>query len=814
MSELWQDVRYAFRLIRKRPLFTAFAVLATGLGIGFNVAVFSIADAVLLHGLPVRDEDRLVMLWEQDLASDRDRITLSPLEFREYQQGGSGAFEQVAAVEPASFTLLGSELPLEVDGARASVNLFDTLGVRAELGRLFLADEERPGRGAVAILSYAFWQNHFGGDRRVLGQTLRLETGITASQAGSQQPPAGSFTVVGVLPPGLDLPLYAGVDLWTPLAIASGELPRLQGGLRAVGRLRHEVTLQQAAAELAPIARRLSRETPERLRNVSMALIPLREDESGYLRPTILTLLIGVGMVLLIVCANVANLLLGRVAERQQEVAVRRALGAGRRRLLRQLLTESAVLGLLGAAAGLGFAVLGTRLFTVFGPSRIPRWQQIRLDAPALAVAVAIALVTVLLFGLLPALQAARPDRQDLLRRRRGDAGRAGRRARRLLVAGELALAFLVCVSAGVMAKSMLAMQHVALGFDPRHVLTTRVALSRARYAERERRSAFFRSLLEQARALPGVTAAGGINIPPLMDADLFVPVAVEGRADPQHLPVVRLRGVTPGLFAGLGTRVLAGRDLVASDLARGAVVVSGSMARQLWPGRSPLGAQVRLMIPDHPTPVIPVVGVVEDLRQWLDGMSAPTVYLASDSPSAMTLAIRTAGDPAALAGPLRQLVYAIDPAQPIFDTMTMERRMAVNGALARGRFHAALMTAFATAALILAGLGIYAVAHYSVVQRTHELGVRMALGAKPGDLQRMVLREGLLLFAGGIAAGGLASAVATRMLASFLFGVTASQPLLSLAILAVLATVSGAALWVPAARAAATDPIVALRQD
>ncbi|HYL06753.1 MAG TPA: FtsX-like permease family protein [Thermoanaerobaculia bacterium] len=525
-------------------------------------------------------------------------------------------------------------------------------------------------------------------------------------------------------------------------------------------------------------------------------------------------MLAGVGMLLLIVCANVANLLLGRVAERRQEVAVRRALGAGGRRLLRQLLTESGVLGLLGTAPGLAFAIAGTRLFTLFGPSRIPRWQQIRVDGPALAVAVATALLTVLLFGILPALHAARPDLQDALRRRVGDAGRSGNRARKLLVAAEIAMAFLVCTSAGVMARSMLAMQHLDLGFNPRHVLTARISPARARYAERERRAVFFQSLLERVRALPGVEAAGGINIPPLMDANLFVPVAIEGQADPQHLPVVRLRGVTPGLFAGLGVRVLAGRDFAPSDLEPGAVVVSRSMARDLWPGRNPVGAQVRLMLPDRPTPLLPVVGVVDDLRQWLDGMAAPTVYLASYGQSAMTLAIRTAGDPAALAGPLRRLVFAIDPSQPVFDLMTMDRRMTTNGALVQGRFNAALMVAFAVAALALGGLGIYAVAAHAVIQRRHELGVRLALGARRGQVQRMILREGLLLFAGGIAAGSLASLVATRMLATFLFGVTASQPLLALAILLVLAAVTGAALWLPAARASAVDPAVALRHD
>ncbi|HEV3458280.1 MAG TPA: ABC transporter permease [Thermoanaerobaculia bacterium] len=820
MSHFWQDVRYSFRLLRRRPLFTAFAVLATGLGIGFTVAVFSIANAVLLHGLPVAEEDRLVMLWEQDLASDRDRITLSPLELRAYQQAGSAVFEDVAGVEPASFTLLGRDLPAEVDGARASVNLFALLGVRPELGRLFRPEEERPGRGGAALLSYSFWQSHFGADRGVLGRTLLLETSLTAAHPATRQAAAEAFTVVGVLPPGLDLPLYANVDVWTPTAAAAGELPRHQGGVRALGRLRRGVTATQAAAAVAPIARHLAQEDPERLRNVSMALIPLREEESGWLRPKILSLLAGVAMLLLIVCANIANLLLGRVEERRQEVAVRRALGAGSRRLLRQLLTESGVLGLLGTALGLLFAVTGTRLFVLFGPSRIPRWQQIRVDGPALGVALATALLTVLLFGIMPALQAARPDLQDVLRRRGGDAGSSGNRARRLLVAAEIALAFLVCTSAGVMAKSALAMQRLDLGFDPRHVLTARISPARARYAERERRAAFFQSLLEQVRALPGVTAAGGINIPPLMDANLFVPVAIEGRADPQHLPVVRLRGVTPGLFGGLGMRVLAGRDFVAADLGdlgdlhHGAVVVSRSMARDLWPGRSPLGARVRLMLPDRPTPLVPVVGVVDDVRQWLDGLPAPTVYLASYSQSAMTLAIRTAADPAALAGPLRRLVFAIDPSQPVFDLMTMDRRMTTSSTLVQGRFNAGLMVAFAVAALALGGLGIYAVAAYAVVRRRHELGVRMALGARRGQVQGMILAEGLRLFAAGIAAGGLASLAATRMLASFLFGVTASQPLLALEILAVLAAITGAALWLPAARASAVDPAVALRHE
>jgi len=809
-EQLHQDVRYGLRALRRRPGSTAIAVLAVGLGVGSATAIWSVADAVLIRSLPVRDLDRTVMVWQQDLTTDRDRITFSPAEYLDYRDAGR-SFESLGALQPGSAIVRLGDTPTALETARVTRSLFDTLDIKAALGRAFVPDEERPGRDHVVMLTNGFWQRQFGSDRHVLGTMISLQ-GDSASGADATALADGPYTIVGVLPPQLPV-FYSQADVWIPLPLDRSQLSRTVRGLRVFARLRPGVLLERASADCNAIARDLTARYPETNRDIHAWLVPLRSEDIGDIQPSILTLLAAVALLLAIVCANVANLLLTRAVEREREISVRLALGASRRRLIRQLLTESLLLGLSGGGVGLLFAASATHVVRVLGPATISRVREVALNGPGFAAALAISLLTSLLFGLAPALKASRSDVTEALKQRSGPA-KGGERLRQILVTVEIALAFVVLAGTAAVIKSYLRLDS-HLGYEPSHLLTARIGLPRAKYSDPGKREAFFRAVLEQLRSTPGVVAAGAVNILPQADTNQSVSFTIAGRPTAEgQARNARLRVASPGYFRSLGASILRGREFEERDLPGGAVIVSRAAAQRFWPGENPLGQQVELTLSTRRTPMLPIVGVVEDVRQWNVSAGEPTLYWSSMIQPSYSLAVRTAGDPADLAPLLLDSVRRVDPDQPVSAVATMAARLARSQGTTFGRFRSAVMTWFGLAALLLSIMGISGVIHYSMVQRTQEFGVRTALGARAGDVIRIVLTQALRLVLVGSAIGLLGSLALTRVLARYLYGVERVEPWIAGGILVSLGTVALTAALVPAAKAARINPIVALRHE
>lgn len=810
METCWQDLRYAFRMYRRHFWFTVIAIAAIGIGIGSSTAIFSVVHTVLLNSLPVANLDRLMMIWQQDIQTNRDRISFSPAEYVDYTNR-SGSFSSIGAVEPANLNVTIGNTPEAVDGARFTCSLFQTLGIKPILGRAFVEGEELPGQNHVALLSYRFWLMRFNADNQIVGKVVQVRQGGTSSAITGNQTLDGAYTIIGVLPPDLTIP-YTNADFVSPLYLDYGNLGRAQGGLRVFGLLKPGVTTDQANADLNIIARDLAAQFPERSKGVSARLVPLRVEDVGDIQPTLLILVAAVGLLLLIVCANVANMLLVRAVERRKEIALRCALGVERGRLIRQLLTESLLLGIMGALVGLVFASWATRLFAVTGPATIPRIQNTGINPTVLGVALITSVLTSILFGLVPAIKASRSNLVDALQQRTGNLADS-KRMRNVLVVAEIGLAFVVLTCAALVTKSFIQLQKADLGYNPRHLLTSRISLPEGRYDTPEKCRAFFRQLLDNVRNLPGVFAAGAVNIIPQMDMSRNVRFSIEGRADEQGGRMsVRFRIATPDYFRSIGIPILQGREFNDIDLNNGAVIISRSLARQFWPQGNPLGESVRLTLADQQTPPLPIVGVVEDFRQWNVAPGEPTLYWANLTQSSYALAIRTVGDPVSQIAALKRAVLNADPGQPILDTMSMEQRLARSQGTTYGQFRTMIVTWFGLAALFLATLGIYSIIHHSVLQRTQEFGVRMALGASSSDVISMVLRQGLLLAAIGIGIGLVTSMMLTRLLATFLYGVTGNEPAILIAIAAVLVLTACVAALIPALKAARIDPMMALR--
>ena len=802
-----QDVRHGARSLLQRPGFTLVAVLTLALGIGASTAIFTVVDAVLLRPLPYDDPERLVILWLDNRVQGVDDDVTSYPNYEDWRDEGKSFASMAAYVQPQlNLTGGGSgegREPERVRGARVTASFFPTLGVDPAFGRAFRVEEEQRGQNQVAILGHDLWQRRFGGDQGVLGRTIELD--------------GSAVTVVGVMRAGFAYP--NGAEVWTPLA--PDDMLRTARGLlwlRVIGRLAPGAALERASAEMATVAARLESQYPETNTGHGVRLQPLNDAVvGGQVRRSLVVLLAAVGCLLLIACVNVANLLLARATVRAREVAVRTALGAGRGRLIRQLLVESLLLGLLGGAAGALLAVWGVRALIALGPADFPRRAEIAVDGTALAFAFALALATGLLFGLVPALHASRPDFGTLLKDgEKGSAGRGGP-ARSLLVVAEVAIAVVLLVGAGLLAESFRRLRTADTGLRTQGALAVRLDLPRGLYSDPTAIAAFSRALLERVRALPGVESVQTVNA--LFPGEGFQSsdFTIEGRppaAAGQRVEVT-MSTASPGFFRGLGIPLRAGRELTAADGpdAPPVVVISEEVARRWWPGESPLGRRIRFGGSDAgEVPWMEIVGVVGDVQVPGVEVQRPATYQSSlQNPSrSFLLVVRTAGDPLALARPVREAVWAVDPRQAVSQIDTLDNLLAVQ--VAKQRWSALLLGLFAGVALVLALVGIYGVLSYSVQQSTREIGIRMALGARRETVVRMVVARAARLALAGVAVGLALAWFATRALASLLHEVSATDPA-TFAAMAVL--LLGAALlagYLPARRATAVDPVTALR--
>ncbi len=812
MDRLTRDVRGALRSIARNPGFSCLVLLCLALGIGLNTAIFSVVDTLLVRPLPYPDPDRLVLLWDVTLGAKGtpDQYNVSSQNFLAWR-AQSTVFERVAALESTYKNLTGGE-PERVAVGAVSEGFFDLLGGKTVSGRTFLPAEDQPGGPLVAVLSHAFWQKRFSG--REMGFPLVLD--------------GKTYSVVGVLKPGFHFMREA--DLWIPLAINEAQQPQnpTTHYLFTAARLKPGVTIAQAQAEMSTIAKRLAEEQSATNAQWTVEVVFLREHLTGKLQGVLLVLLAAVAVLLLIACANVGNLLLVRAAGQRDEIAIRSALGADRSRIVRLILTESTVLGLIGGALGIALASAAVRLLPRIGPQslNLAPLPEIHIDLRVFAFALFVALLT----GLIPALPAAlRVSRVDATERIKGGAQRStegvqGRRLQGGLVVSEIALALVLLVCAGLTIKSFRQLYQTPLGFTPDNVLMAQISLPDWKYQELEQINAFWRDLLFRVQSLPGVVAAGTTDALPVNDFVSSTTFRVEGRvpASPDEQLIANLRKVSPGFFQTLEIPLLEGR--LFNDLDDGerplVTLVSREMARSFWPGESALGKRVRRGRRNQDRPWLTVVGVVNDVYdEALDKGFGNTLYIphaqSPQSPNPNTtvyLLVRTAVEPTSVAGTVRQAVLTVDRDQPMDEVSTMEQWVATS--VSDRRFGTLLLALFAGLGVLLAVIGVYGVLSYAVGQRRHEIGVRMALGARPQDVSRMVLRQGLSLTSLGLTIGLAVTLVVTRLLSSLLYRVEPTDPATFAEITVGLMAVAALASWLPARRAARVDPARSLKQE
>ena len=813
MPTLLQDLRYAIRTLLKQPAFTLVALLTLALGIGANTAIFGIVNAVLLRPLPYHEPDRIVLLWSH--WTNWTKTWLSEPELADYQRQAR-SLEHVAAFSSTSFNLTGGpgSEPLRVLAAQVQSGMFAALGATPIAGRVFTADEDRPGHERVVMLTEGLWRSQFGSDPSIVGRTIDLD--------------ATPYTVVGVLPAALRLPLdYANrtfTQIWVPLALGPTD-PQERGnhGLNALGRLTPGVSLSQAQAEIDTITRGFQQQYPNNYDTAfGLTLVPAPLEVFGDVRPALLVLLLAVGAVLLIACANVANLLLARSEGRQKELALRLALGAGRHRIVRQLLTESMLLAVVGGVAGAALAYGLTQALVALDPLKIPRVQDIALDGRVLAFTAAVSLVTGVLFGIAPALQSARTDLQSVLKEGGRDSHVATGWLRRVLVIGEVAASVVLVAAALLLARSFARLLDVNAGFNPAHVLTLRTSLPSATYTDAAAMVKAYTEVGRRLRESPGVLAAGAVTGLPLASTRGDWGIRIEGRPDdPRDNLAADWQVVTPGYFEALGTPLRGGRTFTDADRADTllVIVINETMAKKYWSGLDAIGRRMRMGGPNW----ITVVGVVADIHhRGLDLQPRPEMYRphtqfrygGPEAPavSTMTWAVRTADDPRAATSYARAAIHAVDPKLGISDIATMDQVVA--DSTSDRRLNMLLFALLGSLALALATVGVYGVVAYSVSQRTHEIGVRMAIGAKPGDVVRMMVSEGGRLAVVGVVLGSVVALAGARLIRGLLFEVSATDPLTFAAVAAALLGVALLASYIPARRATRVDPMVALRGE
>jgi putative ABC transport system permease protein len=797
------DVRYGMRSLLKKPGFTITAVVALALGIGANTAIFSVINGVLLRSLSYANPDKIVMVWEQSARSNGQKNVISPANFLDWKAQAK-SFEHLAAVLVRPAILTGLREPEEIKVQFVSQSFFAVLGVQPVIGRTFTPEEDRPNNDTVIILSHGLYQTRFGANPQILGQSVTLNGRVR--------------TVIGVMPPGFHF-LDDKVQAWIPMALDPAVNYREVSGryMQAVARLNPGVTIQQAQAEMTGIAKQIEQANPKFNPGWGVLLVPLHEEIVGEIRPILIVLLAAVAFVLLIACANVANLLLSRAAARQKELALRAALGAGRMRLVRQMLTESVLLALMGGVLGVLLAYWGIRLLIGFGPDNIPRLDEISIDLRVLAFTFGISLLTGVLFGLVPALQASRPDLNDALKEgSRGSTGGRSRTLRNVFVVTEVALALILLIGAGLMIRSFMQLQSVETGFNAENVLTMRAQLPKKKYPEPHNIVDFFAQAEQRIAAIPGVQAVGAISYLPLTGLASRDGFKIIGQPPPKpgEEPGVEVRVVTPTYFQAMGIPLLKGRLLNERDVKETRVLlINETMAKRYFPNTDPIGKQIEVSWdgsgPDE------IVGIVGDIREGaLNKEPEPAIYWshAREPYSTMALVVRTSGDAARFGAAVQKEIRAIDPEQPIADVRTLKQVIAKS--IARPKFNTLLLAIFAGVALVLASVGLYGVMNYSATQRTHEVGIRMALGATRGDIMRLVVGNGMLLTLIGIGIGVVASIGLTRVMQSFLFGVGATDAVTFIAVSALLIVVALIANYIPARKATRVNPVIALRYE
>ena len=815
LRNLFSDLRFSLRTLRRNKAFSAAAILVLALGIGANTAIFSVVNAVLLRPLPFDDPSRIMQVWHVPPAKSfpgLTRFAVSPANYLDWKSQSS-SFEQMAAYGFRSFTVGGTEQPEDIQAGAVASDFFPLLRVRPLLGRTFTPAEDLPGQGRVVVLGYNFWRDHFASDPDVLGRSILLD-GVT-------------YSVVGVMPGTLQFPSWA--KIWVPLAWTN-EIRAVRGNHNygVIARLKKGVDMRQAQAELSAISTRLEQLYPEDDKGWGAIIVPLREQLVGDVRPALLVLLGAVAFVLLIACANVANLVLAKTLARRKEIAIRTALGASRLVVLRQILAETVLVSVVGGALGLFLARFGMALIVKVLGDRIPAFMQITVDVPVLAFTLLLSVVAGVLAGLIPSVRFTKADVNEALKQgqSRGSSHARGGRTRRLLVVSEVALCLVLLIGAGLMIRSLWELRKVQPGFDPHNVLTMTVPLPPNRYSSPAGQISFFQDVLTRIRALPGVDSAGVIDSLPLNGGGSIQPFSIEGRpvAQMSDQPEVDVRVISPGYLRAMHIPIVRGRDLTDSDVAGrpGAVLISDSLARRFWPNEDPIGRHLTLTF--YPHVVREIVGIVGDTKQDAldEARPAATIYHALGQLTAppsepwrsfgMTFAIRTSSDPMNSVSSVTKAIHEVGPDLPIVDVMSMNDVMAKS--VSPQRFNMLLLASFAGLALILAAVGIYSVLSYTVRRRVREIGIRMALGASNNDVIRMVLRDGLKPILVGVALGLAAALALSRVVSSLIFGVRATDPLTFAAVALLLLLVGIVATIIPAYRATRIEPVRILREE
>jgi putative ABC transport system permease protein len=801
MFILLQDLKFALRTLAKSPGFTLVAILTLALGIGANSAIFSVVNAVLLRPLPFKNPARLVWSWGSCALCDRAAV--SPADFLDYRaQNHSFDHYGAMAVGDSLFNLTGNDKPIQIKGAMATAGFFEALGIQPRYGRGFNDADEKTTDPEAVILSHHLWQNSFAGDPRVIGKSISLD--------------GKSRTVVGVL--SADIPVLSEADLWFPAPFLNkGMQSRRSHFLRPIGLLQPGVTISQAQSELDSIAAHLATQFPETNAGFGVKLEPLQNVLIGNVRPAFMVLIGAVALVLLIACANIASLLFARNTARQREIGIRTALGAGRGRLLRQLLTESLVLALAGAGVGIILADAGVELLQRLSPQSLPRLEEVNVNGTVLAFAFVTAIFTAILFGFGPALKASRRDLSHSLKEggASGDS-RSKHRAHNALVVAEVALSVVVLIASGLLLNSFWRLMRVPLGFDPAHVLTTEMSLVSPRYDEEQKRESFFHSLQDRLQSAPGVISAGFVSELPLSGEanDTFFTVAEHPPANPNDNDDADVRIIDGDYFGAMRISLLAGRAFERPDSSesRKVVIVNEPFVRKFFPNENPIGKHLKLFEGKPEFVVREIIGIVGGNKHFALQESLRPEMFTPGSFMRMNVVVRSAGDPALLTTVVREALRAIDPDEATSTFRTMDD--VVSSSAAGDRFNTLLLGAFAAIALLLTAAGIFGVLSYLVTQRTREIGLRMALGAQPKEVLRVIVGHGMRFVLLGLCIGVAAALVVTRWMSSVLFDVKPTDPLTFAAVAVLLTAVAFLASYIPARRAMRVDPMVALRYE
>ena len=810
MHLLWQDLRYGARMLMNKPGFTLIAVFTLALGIGTNTAIFSVVNRVLLYRLPYKDAGRLVMVWGTNPQLGAPIDLVSPADLTDWRMQNT-VFEDLAATNDAHYNLTGMGEPESLIGYSLAANFFQVVGLQPALGRTFTPEEDRTGAPGVVILSHRLWERRFSRDPSALGRSITLN-GIPR-------------TIIGVMPAGFEHPQRS--EFWTPLRLDSLSANQANDRglrfLRVVGRLKSGITLEQAQIEMSRIARRLSEQHPDTNTGQGVKIVSLQEQFVGDIKPTLMALLGAVGFVLLIACANVANLLLARASARQREIAVRTALGAWRGRLIRQFLTESVMLALIGGALGLLVTLWSTNLLVSLFPNNvanlnIPVVKEIPIDGRVLGFSLLVSIMTGVIFGLAPAWLASKPDLNRSLKESSTNtiASISGRRIRGLLIVSETALALLLLIGAGLMIKSFWRLLQGDLGFNPKNVLAMEVSLAPHKYGNAQQRRAFLQGVMERIENLPDVEQAGATNFLPLSGFWDIISFRIEGRPvqRPSEEPLADNRVVTERYFRTMGIRMLRGREFDERDheSAPAVVIINETMARRFWPNENPIGARINLGQGNQPL-WHEIVGVVNDVKSFgLEEQTHLDIYrpLAQAPSPFIAFSLRTGGDPLSLVAALKNAIYAVDKDQPVLKVITMEKLAAESITLRRVSM--LLVGGLSALALILSAIGIYGVMSYTISQQRHEIGLRMALGAQSRDVVKLVIGQGMKPAIVGMSIGLLASFALARLIENLLFGVSATDPATFVVTVILLGGVALLACWIPALQASKVDPMITLR--